>query len=105
MYAQKSELRKAAEIVILVGAILETIGHAVLILFSLGLFGIISIPVLVLLWVARHKAVNRGSRGWAIYGIVHGALTGWITLVGYILLVVDNNRQPEIPTYKDVDTY
>ena len=105
MYAQKSELRKAAEIVILVGAILETIGHAVLILFSLGLFGIVSIPILVLLWVARHQAVNRGSRGWAIYGIIHGALSGWITLVGYILLVVDNNRNPQFPSYQDTEQF
>ena len=69
MYTQKSELRKAAEIVILVGAILETIGHAIIILFTLGLGGLISGPLLVLLWVARSKAMN-GSRGWAIYGIV-----------------------------------
>lgn len=91
MYAQKSDLRNIAEITILVGAIVETIGHAFLILGTFGLWAIIGGPIIALLWIARAKAM-KGSRGWAIYGIVHGALTGWITLVGYILLVVDQNR-------------
>lgn len=92
MYTQKSELRKAAEVVILVGAILDTIAHAFIILFTFGLGAIISGPILLLLWTARKKAVKEGNTGWAIYGIIHGAFSGWITLIGYILLVIDNSR-------------
>lgn len=92
---QKSELRRLAEVVILVGAIVETIGLVLVIILTLGIGAIVAGPILFLLWMARQKAVNENSYGWTIYGIVHGALSGWITLVGYILLLIDKNRHLE----------
>ena len=105
MYAQKSGLRKVSEVIILVGAIFETIIHAMFTLLSFGLYGIVSIPVLILTWVTRHQAVNRRSRGWAIYGIIHGVSGGWFTSLGYILLVIDNNLSLRHPIYQDREQF
>lgn len=102
MYPQKSGLRKAAEIVTLVGAILETIIYAFVILFTFGFGAIVVGPILILLWVARAQAM-KGSQGWAIYGIIHGFFTGWVTMAGHILFVIDNSQNQNLLPTDEMD--
>lgn len=88
----KSGLREAGEIVLLVGAILDTVTQGVLVVCTFFIWTPIAAVIIPLLWVARKKALN-GSKGWIIYGIVHGALTGWVTLAGHIIMLVDYNKR------------
>lgn len=92
---EKSGLRNAAEIVLLIGAILETVGHAILIFCTVFIWTPFAAVIIPLLWVARSKAL-KGSKGWNIYGIVHGTLTGWVTLAGHIMLLIDNNSKAKV---------
>ncbi|MEG2788844.1 MAG: hypothetical protein RR942_13615 [Romboutsia sp.] len=96
---EKSGLRQAGEIVTLVGAIIETVGHAMLIIGTFFMWTIPAAIIIPLIWVARGNAKSKDSKGWMIYGIVQGVLCGWISLVGYILLLVDKiqreNKMPE----------
>ncbi|MEG1415245.1 MAG: hypothetical protein RSA01_00225 [Clostridium sp.] len=87
----KSGVRQAGEVTLLVGAILDTISQAAIILFSFLIWAPIGGALIALLWVARDKAL-KGSKGWMIYGIVQGALTGWVTMAGHILMLVDYNQ-------------
>ncbi|MEF9951570.1 MAG: hypothetical protein RR840_07255 [Clostridium sp.] len=87
----KSGVRQAGEITLLVGAILDTITQGVLILCSLFIWAPFGGALIALLWVSRHQAM-KGKKGWMIYGIVQGALSGWVTMAGHILMLVDYNQ-------------
>ncbi len=102
---QKSGLRTAAEILILVGAILSTIIQAILILVTFFIWTIPAIVIIVFAWVNRSQAL-KGSRGFTICGIVFSAFTDTLGLIGYILLLVDNINNPvpeaEVVSEKEV---
>ncbi len=87
----KSTLRIAGEILTLVGAILSTIGQAILLIFFFWtIVPIFWAPlVIVFTWVTRNIVLKRDSQGWLIFGIVLTALTDWIGLAGYICLLID----------------
>ncbi len=87
----KSTLRVAGEILTLVGAILSTIGEAILLIFFFWtIVPIFWAPlVIVFTWVTRNIVLKRDSQGWLIFGIVLTALTDWIGLAGYICLLID----------------
>ena len=86
----KSNLKQAGEIVTLVGAILETIMHSVLIILTFGVWLIFAAIFIPLVWISRTKSVKKESKGWMIYGIVQSVLfINWVGLVGYILLLID----------------
>ncbi len=85
----KSGLKQAGEIITLVGAILETIMHSVLILLTFGIWIIFAAIFIPLAWISRTKSVKNESKGWMIYGIVQSVLFNTVGLAGYILLLID----------------
>lgn len=87
----KSGLRVAGETLILIGAIIGTIIQALLIFATFFIWTIPAILFIVFLWVTRAKVLDSGSRGWNIFGIVLCAMTDTVGLIGYILLLVDND--------------
>ncbi|MEG0371473.1 MAG: hypothetical protein RR515_00235 [Clostridium sp.] len=87
-----SGVRQAGEIVLLIGAILDTITQAVLIFCTFFIWTPFAGALIPLLWVARNKAL-KGSKSWMIYGIVQGALFGWVTLAGHILMLIDYSKK------------
>jgi len=85
----KSGLKQAGEIITLIGAILETIMHSVLILPTVGIWILFAAIFIPLAWISRTKSVKNESKGWIIYGIVQSAFFNTVGLVGYILLLID----------------
>lgn len=86
---KKSGLKQAGEIITLIGAILETIFHALLLIYSEGVWLIFAAVFIPLLWISRNNAVGNQSKGWMIYGIIQSVFFNWVGLVGYILLLID----------------
>lgn len=92
---------KGARITTLVGAILTTVFSSILIIATFGIGVIFSVPVIVFAWVGRHMAINKMNKGWTIAMIVLTAIWGFfwtwggiVELVGYIIHLVNLNKQP-----------
>ena len=99
----KSGLKQAGEIITLIGAILETIWHSILIL-STGVWILFAAVFIPLLWISRSKATKYQSKGWMIYGIIQSIISNWVGLVGYILLLVDKiNLDNKIKKEKELE--
>jgi hypothetical protein len=80
-------MKQAAKTVTLIGAIVETIIHVILIFSTLGIWIIPAAAFIPLSWVAHNKA-SQGFKGWAIYGIIQSIFFNTIGLVGHILHVI-----------------
>ena len=85
----KSGLKQAGEIITLIGAIIETIMHSVLIFITVGVWIPLAAIFITLAWVSRTKSVKNKSKGWMIYGIIQSVCFNTVGLVGYILLLID----------------
>ncbi len=106
----KSTLRTAAEVLILIGAILSTITSSITLLFTFWMiipiiwFG----AVITFTWVTRNQVLHHNSRSWIIFGIILSSFTNWVGLAGYICMLIENiqNEQtmPNIEDHKD-DSY
>jgi hypothetical protein len=88
-------MKQAAVILTLIGAILQMVGHTIAIFATFGVWLIGAAIFVPLTWIARNKTIQ-GSKGWAIYGIVQSVLLfDLVSLVGYILHVVDLSTQKQ----------
>lgn len=85
----KSGLKQAGEIITLIGAIIETIMHTLLIFITFGVWIPFAAIFITLSWISRIKSVENTSKGWMIYGIIQSVCFNTVGLIGYILLLID----------------
>ena len=98
-----SGIRSAANVLTLIGAILQTIIWAFIIIVTVGIGSIVAIPLIILAWVTYNKTKNF-IKGWNIYGIVQSiCFCDMVGLSGYILALVDlsNIEREKILVQKD----
>lgn len=89
----KSGLQKTGEILTLIGAILTTIFWSLVTFFTLFELSIPAVIVIVFIWVTRYMVVKNKSTGWNIFGIVFSVFVDWLSLAGYICLLVEKSNK------------